>query len=196
MQDKYEAETTRLAEAMRANLEKIEDLVSLLTSCAADVDVRSASDPPDSLDSDFDALLSTDPARQLVRVRSFSSNTLMHLASHAARRLERAVADEHAELAANLASACPARDVRAFRVVRIRDARATRREATRTGMLNVWEADNDALRSALTPGRRFLISSVVPGRNGDWTPLVPGVEKDVYLHTRRDTRWKAVGARE
>lgn len=34
----------------------------------------------------------------------------------------------------------------------------------------------------------------MPGRQGDWAvPRIGGELKEIYLHTRRDTRWKEVG---
>jgi len=39
------------------------------------------------------------------------------------------------------------------------------------------------------------ISNLVPGRNGDWSPPNTSTTKEIYLHTRRDTRWQPVGAR-
>lgn len=33
----------------------------------------------------------------------------------------------------------------------------------------------------------------MPGRQGDWSvPKAGGGLKEIYLHTRRDTRWKEV----
>ena len=35
------------------------------------------------------------------------------------------------------------------------------------------------------------ITNIMPGRNGDWSVPKPG-RAEIYLHTRRDTRWRLV----
>lgn len=140
---------------MKKNLEKIEDLAATLASYAEDTNGRVSAEPPDTLDSDFDDLLDADARGMMVRLRSLSSSQIVHLARHASRRVESAVMEERCELEATLSETCPPRDVRNFRVVRISDARPTRKEAKRTGMLNVWEASG--LGDGLVEGRRYLV---------------------------------------
>lgn len=156
-QDKYEAESSRLHDEMRKNLEKIEDLAATLGSYAEDVSGPVTSEPPDSIDNDFDSLLDADTKTLMPRLRSLSSSMIVHLALHAVRRVETAVMEERAEFEVSLNEACPRREVRDFRLVRISDARPTRKEAKRSGMLNVWEAG--ALGGELAEGRRYLVSS-------------------------------------
>jgi hypothetical protein len=33
----------------------------------------------------------------------------------------------------------------------------------------------------------------MPAKTGDWSLPKPGDKKEIYLHTRRDTRWNMVG---
>jgi breast cancer 2 susceptibility protein len=162
-QDKYEAESARLQEEMKKNLEKIEDLAATLASYAQDVSDPVSCEPPDSIDSDFDDLLDAASKVLMPRLRSLSSSSIVHLARHAVRRVETAVMEERAELECNLNELCPRREVRDFRMVRISDARPTMKEAKRSGLLNVWEAS--ALGDGLVEGRRYMVSAAVRHKN-------------------------------
>ena len=94
-------------------------------------------------------------------------------------------------------------------MVRFSDAQEGRKEAMRVGMLNVW--DSKALGEGLLEGKRYLVSpelihqgrktevddiqvsNLMPGRNGDWSVPKPDRAKaEIYLHTRRDSRWQRV----
>ncbi|KAL1406291.1 hypothetical protein Q8F55_007987 [Vanrija albida] len=184
--EKYESEHARLVDEMRKSLEKLEELARHLASHAEDVNTRVSDEPPDSLDDDFDELME---ARDVMgRIRKLSGSHIIHLARHAQKRMEHAVMEEQAEIEAKLKEACPPRDIRDFRMVRFSDAREGRKEKARTGMLNVW----DARGLELAEGKRFLVSNLVPGRSGDWSVPRRDSITEVYLHTRRDTRWKAV----
>jgi breast cancer 2 susceptibility protein len=91
---------------------------------------------------------------------------------------------------------CPPREIRDFRMARIVDAREGDRDATRVGMLNIWEAKSLG-EGMLREGGRYLVSSLMPARQGDWgLPTSGGNTKEIYLHTRRDTRWQEVGVSE
>lgn len=93
-------------------------------------------------------------------------------------------------------------------MARIVDAREGDRDATRVGMLNIWEAKSLG-EGTLREGGRYLVrpnfdlwkqsdkqvSGLMAGRQGDWgAPSQGGGLKEIYLHTRRDTRWQEVGA--
>ncbi|WOO83816.1 Breast cancer type 2 susceptibility [Vanrija pseudolonga] len=184
--EKYESERTRLMDEMRKSLEQLEELARHLASHAEDVNTRVSDEPPDSLDDDFDELME---ARDVMgRIRKLSGSHIVHLARHAQKRMEQAMMEEQAELEAKLKESCPPRDIRDFRMVRFSDAREGRKEKARTGMLNVW----DARGLDLVEGKRFLVSNLIPGRSGDWSAPRRDSIREVYLHTRRDTRWKAV----
>lgn len=63
------------------------------------------------------------------------------------------------------------------------------RQPFREGMLNIWDATDVGLKE----GGKYFVSNVYPGKSGDWSiPKSIGVKKEVYLHTRKDTRWHFV----
>ncbi|CAE6514695.1 unnamed protein product [Rhizoctonia solani] len=93
------------------------------------------------------------------------------------------------EMERELASTCPPRKVRNFRVVVIKDARALRKSTERTAQLTAWDIlafGSDALRV----GQRYLLSNVQPSQPGSWRKNDFG--GDIYLSTRRDTKWTAI----
>lgn len=107
---------------------------------------------------------------------------------------------------------CPPRKVREFRVVRFRDARLTPSETpmqsstntnaggaatakkrnphARTVQLTVW--DPTQLGDELQEGRRFLVTNLIPSSKTAWRK--PDDAADVFLSTRRDTKWRLVSA--
>ncbi|TKY84780.1 hypothetical protein EX895_005860 [Sporisorium graminicola] len=114
---------------------------------------------------------------------------------------------------AKLDEMCPPRKVREFRVVRLKDARlpppvpqapgsaGTAQQAgnpgarlqkrnphARTVKLNVWDAAE--LGDELREGRRFLVTNLVPASKSAWRK--PDDEGDIFLSTRRDTKWRAL----
>ncbi|EPQ25923.1 uncharacterized protein PFL1_06597 [Pseudozyma flocculosa PF-1] len=72
---------------------------------------------------------------------------------------------------------CPPRRVRDFR-----------NPYARTVQLTVWDAA--ALGDRLRPGARFVVSNLVPTQKRSWRR--PDEAADVFLSTRRDTRWTPV----
>lgn len=151
-QDKYEAESTRLREDIQKSLQKIQDLASILASHAEDCDVSPSASPPD-VEADFDELM--DARNVMARLRALPGIKIVALATYARQRAMEEAESGRAEIEAELASACPPRTVRDFRMVRVRDAREGKREQARTAMLNVWDAK--AL-GELKEGKRFLVS--------------------------------------
>lgn len=158
IQNRYEEESARLAEAWRKSQEKLEDLVSSLAYTAEDAGSVSGS-PPDSLDDDFDDLLEADSKEVNSRLGSYSVSHITHLARLGRQRLQQASEGERAGFESQMKKLCPPREVRDFRMVRLRDAREGRKEATRTAMLNVWDAR--ALGDELVEGKRFLVSLTI-----------------------------------
>ncbi|WVR08068.1 hypothetical protein IAU60_005114 [Kwoniella sp. DSM 27419] len=185
--DRYTAERSRLEDQMRRRLERLEDLAYVLAQTAEESEPTS-SEPPDSLESDFESLRQARDASS--RLRGMSSHQIVHLARYAAMHVGYELTEGRAEIEAEMTTLCPKRDVRDFRMVRFSDARSGVREPFRAGMLNVW--DVRALGpGALQEGKRCLVSNLAPARSGDWSLRRDRADKaEVYLHTRRDTRWQ------
>ena len=88
-------------------------------------------------------------------------------------------------------------------MVRVVDAQNLRKDKMRAAMLNVWDA-KALSEGVLQEGKRYLVcvsmvaaangqvSNLIPGRNGDWRVPNAGEMTEIYLHTRRDTRWKMI----
>lgn len=108
--------------------------------------------------------------------------------------------DERAQVERELERLCPSRNVRDFKVVKFRDARlpAAPKETVRgknpyarSVQLTVWEASK--LGDLLREGARFIVTNLVPTSKSAWRQ--PDEEADVFLSTRRDTRWTLVDNR-
>ena len=186
---RYEAETMRMSEQIRTRVEPIADLAQLLASFAENAACDSMSTPPDDLEADFDAILEASDQRKAIR--ALSDSHLVHLASYAHRRIEVETSEAQAEGYDTIGKLVPPRQVRDFRMVRISDAREGRKEAYRLGMLNIWDARGVEVQE----GKRYRVSNLVPKRSGDWTSRSTrssgaGGKKEIYLSTRRDTRWQ------
>jgi len=71
------------------------------------------------------------------------------------------------------------------------DALQGNRDRFRSAMLTVW----DARGSEIKEGSRYRVTSLFPGRQGDWAipkDVAGGALREIYLHTRRETRWHHV----
>lgn len=78
-------------------------------------------------------------------------------------------------------------------MAKIVDAREGDRDATRYAMLNIWDAKQLG-EGSLREGARYLVSGLMPSKAGQWGIPVPKDEtREIYLNTRRDTRWQEVG---
>lgn len=188
-QDKYESEWSRLQDGMRRNLERAEELASLLRDYAEDVDYVAGSQPPDDLDGHYDELLdSLNPSGIL---RTLSGAVVVHLARYAARRYNEAVQEERCVIESTLRERCPPRAVRNFRIIRVEDARTGTKPKKRTCQITIPDAVTCGLD--LSVGKRYQISNLVPNRRGDWKwPVRADAVAEIALHARRNTRWKLI----
>lgn len=178
---------------MRRNLERAEELASLLRDYAEDVDYVAGSQPPDDLDGHYDELL--DSAHPAGILRTLSGALVVHLARYAALRFNEAVQEERCVIEATLRERCPPRAVRNFRIIRVEDARPLARARRRTCQISIPDAVSCGLDLAV--GTRYHISNLVPNRRGDWRwPVRAGATADgtaeIALHARRNTRWRLV----
>ncbi|KAL7425125.1 hypothetical protein Q5752_000813 [Cryptotrichosporon argae] len=184
--EKYESERARLQEKCQKSIERVEDLAQLLASYAEDAEPDGIVDSG-KIDTNYELLLSARDAS--VKLRTMSSRKICALAQYAARRVNEDAAAAKDEMEAELRTTCSPREVRSLRMVRVRDAREGRKESTRTALLNVWDARE---LGTLKEGGRYMVSNLMPGRQGDWRLVKEQTE--VFLHTRRDSRWHYVKA--
>lgn len=174
---------------MRKNVQHHEWLAGLLRDTAEDVDYEACSQPPDDLDGHYDELFESANPSALLRTKSGS--LVIHLARYAAVRYNEAVQEERSQLEATLRERCPPRNVRNFRIIRVEDARETRKGKRRTCQISIPDAVTCGID--LTLGKRYLVSNLITNPRGDWKwPVAPGREAEIALHARRNTVWKSV----
>lgn len=115
-------------------------------------------------------------------------------------------------LSAELDRLCPPRKVREFRVVKFRDARlppqppatclstktqqvggsgaTSKRKNAYARAVQLTVRDAAQLGDELREGRRFLVTNLVPMSKSAWRK--PDDQAEVFLSTRRDTKWRPV----
>ncbi|SPC64345.1 probable Rad51-associated protein Brh2 [Ustilago sp. UG-2017b] len=199
---------------------KLFDLVEALSDLASDSFLPSIPDDPigrleASAQQLFDQLRAKeDPAsavKELVIAKGHSNLAPWLYGMAKSALLAEDMSGVGARLGADLDRACPPRKVREFRVVRFRDARLPppspptaaaasasasagaggakkRNPHARTVQLTVWDAAQ--LGEELQEGRRFWVTNLTPSSKSAWRK--PDEAADVFLSTRRDTKWRPV----
>ncbi|ORX37738.1 BRCA2, oligonucleotide/oligosaccharide-binding, domain 1-domain-containing protein [Kockovaella imperatae] len=185
--DRRETETVRLTSEADDEVAKSEQILEALVSCAEQSKIGTG----ESLDEDdlFDSI--THAGNPLRKIQTLSSKMASRLIQRARSHCSAAVESRSYHVQHEIERLCPARDTRSFRVARVTDAQIGDREpGRRVAMVNIWDCDQlppDILKA----GGRYLISNLAPGRAGDWAVPHPNdtTTREIYLHTRRDTRW-------
>ncbi|KAF9479433.1 hypothetical protein BDN70DRAFT_906293 [Pholiota conissans] len=149
--------------------------------------------PPDHIDSLYDELEYPDTAATLMA--RISPNDAAWLSLHVRKENEKGRESVGEEIEKELQSICPARQVRSFRVLIIQDARTLRRPANRKAQLTIWDVTNITFdegdkAGAFEAGQRFMATNLNPQQPKAWMDCSPGSE--VFLSTRRDTRWTKI----
>ncbi|CAE6503053.1 unnamed protein product [Rhizoctonia solani] len=124
----------------------------------------------------------------MLKTHKFESTSAAWLANAIHTKCDEVYERREEEMERELASVCPPRKVRNFRVVVIKDARPLQNPTGRTAQLTAWDVlafGTEALRV----GQRYLLANVQPSQPGSWRKNELG--SDIYLSTRRDTKWTA-----
>nr|ODN91852.1 hypothetical protein L203_01105 [Cryptococcus depauperatus CBS 7841] len=150
----YIGEQMRLQEQLTKQMDKLHDVVSVLTQYALEINCVNY-DEPDDIESDLDDLL--DAKDMIARAKTLQSNKVGYVARCAEFRLKREIEEGRVEIENELQTLCPPRNVRCFRLVRFRDAQQGSRGTFRCGMLNIWEAQKLG-KDLLQQGQRYLVS--------------------------------------
>ncbi|KAJ7269415.1 hypothetical protein B0H12DRAFT_1208887 [Mycena haematopus] len=159
-------------------------------------------EPTDELEELYDEL--EDPARAAGVMSRVSGSTAGWLARFISNRMEKDRERVEEEIDQELKvmpsrnlmfvkltaiqRVCPPREVRNFRVLIVQDACTCRRAANRSAQLTVW--DVVGLEDKLEVGLRYLATNLVPTAQNSWMDC--GAGSEIYLSTRRDSRWKKV----
>ena len=126
-----------------------------------------------------------DPFASVVQATESDSYTNAYLSAilHALHERVHVLSEPSSgEYTSALHERCPRRHIRAFRIVRVRDAWPTRRTSRRTAQLSVW-GDTDVLEE----GGRYEITQLVPTQGRSWRARE--CVADAFLSTTRDTRY-------
>ncbi|KAJ3508616.1 hypothetical protein NLJ89_g5662 [Agrocybe chaxingu] len=149
--------------------------------------------PPDSIESLYDALEYPDTAATLLSC--ISPTEAGWLALHIRKQTEKQREELADFIEKELQIICPPREVRSFRLLTVQDARTSRRPANRMAQLTVWDVlslnlDEGSKAGSFECGQRYLATNLVPTSPNAWMDTQPGSE--IYLSTRRDTRWRRI----
>ncbi|KAK7026152.1 breast cancer type 2 susceptibility [Favolaschia claudopus] len=142
-------------------------------------------EPTDELEELYDEL--EDPAAAGAVLSRVRGNTAGWFARFILDRLEKERERASEEIDQELKRVCPPREVRNFRVLVVQDACTSRRGATRSAQLTVW--DVLGLGESLDVGKRFVTTNLMPTSQSAWMGCCES-GSEIYLSTRRDTRWK------
>ncbi|TDL20958.1 hypothetical protein BD410DRAFT_772047 [Rickenella mellea] len=145
--------------------------------------------PPDDIEELFEELEgSSDAATYMKRL---SREEAGWMAQYLRKKcdIDRALAGDEIEM--ELKSLCPPREVRNFRVVVVEDVDTQKKPADRKAQLTVWDVLNLSLTEGAKPGsfgegQMFVVTNLMPSQPNAW---MDGAGSEVYLATRRDTRW-------
>ncbi|KAF8910112.1 hypothetical protein CPB84DRAFT_1723940 [Gymnopilus junonius] len=152
--------------------------------------------PPDDIDTLYDEMEYPDSAgRVIARV---SSTDAGWLAMHIRKQSEAARERIGEEIEKEMKTICPPRDVRSFRMLIVQDARTLRRPGTRNAQLTVWDVlgltlEEGSQAGSFEVGQRFLVTNLMPVQASAWMGCCEP-NSEVFLSTRRDTRWTRVKA--
>ncbi|KAF8560092.1 hypothetical protein OG21DRAFT_24217 [Imleria badia] len=99
------------------------------------------------------------------------------------------------EIEQELESICPSRDVKAFCVIAVNDARTYKYPSKRTAQVTVWDVPGVSVtegctQSPFVPGQRYLVTNLVPTQASAWMDRSSNGE--VYLSTRKNSKWTLV----
>ncbi|KAK4700401.1 breast cancer 2 susceptibility protein, partial [Phenoliferia sp. Uapishka_3] len=177
----------RLADELEKTKGDWDDIIALLQEASHRIGLPTSSPDPDSIGEEPDEILDRleDASNKAAIISHLSAAQLSATLKLA---FESSVRDKHqavSDIELELATVYPPRNVRAFRVLRIRDAQIGTRPIARTAQLTVWDAE--ALgKDFFQENQRYLVSNVLP--KGSWRRNA----LEIALATRRDSKWEKV----
>ncbi|KAG9091090.1 hypothetical protein FS749_016802 [Ceratobasidium sp. UAMH 11750] len=188
-EERHTNEASKWRMQFEKQLERMKAAASKLGYAARGVDPNPDASPPNEAEDFLEELEDSEFDIELLKSRRFSPVQAAWLATAVQAKCDELYERREEEMERDLASTCPPRKVRNFRVVVIKDAGTLRRPTGRTAQLTVWDVlsfGGDTLRV----GQRYLLANVQPSQQGSWRK---GNEAaDIYLSTRRDTKWTVV----
>ncbi|EUC56706.1 BRCA2, oligonucleotide/oligosaccharide-binding domain 1 protein [Rhizoctonia solani AG-3 Rhs1AP] len=144
---------------------------------------------PEDAESFLEEFEDADYDPDMLKTRSFEPTMAAWLAAAIQAKCDETYERREEEMERELARACPPRKVRNFRVVVVKDARPLQKPAGRTAQLTAWDVLAFGA-DAMCVGQRYLLANVQPSQTSSWRKHDFG--GDIYLSTRRDTKWTAI----
>lgn len=185
---KRESEAAKLREEICNRLEKMKGFVERLQGIAGSAMSRISDDAmPDDIDSKVEDLEESEDPKSMLK--TISPVTAAWMASLLNAKILKQHEDMAGEITSELEASFPARNVRSCRVLLVRDAVNQKKKGLRVAQITVWDAE--ALgKETLVEGKTYMVTNLFPQIPNAWGK--PGAEGQVFLVTRRDTRWKKV----
>ncbi|RDB29022.1 Breast cancer type 2 susceptibility [Hypsizygus marmoreus] len=195
---RWEVEMSKLRSELDKKLSRYEAYIDRLERRAGNQFNPGEDDlPPDSIENLYDEL--EDPAGASRILASVGPREAGWLARHIRDQSEKERAQAIEDLENEVKSICPPREVRSFRILIVQDACTQRRPANRNAQLTVWDVLNLSLSEgsaagAFEAGQRYMVTNLMPTQQTAWMDCEPGSE--VFLSTRRDSRWTPIKNRQ
>ncbi|KAG9098302.1 hypothetical protein FRC06_006559, partial [Ceratobasidium sp. 370] len=148
-------------------LERMKAAASKLGYIARGADANPDASPHNEAENFLEELEDSEFDLELLKARQFSPVQAAWLAGAIQAKCDELYERGEEEMERELASVCPPRKVRNFRVVVIKDAGILRRPTGRAAQLTVWDVlsfGGDTLRA----GQRYLLANVQPSQLGSW----------------------------
>ncbi|KAG2062232.1 hypothetical protein BDR06DRAFT_986119 [Suillus hirtellus] len=150
---------------------------------------------PDNLDNLYESLEESDRHQAQAILSRLSRLEAGSLAAHIREKLLQDREAVAGDIERELQDKCPAREVRSFRVIIVKDAYAPTRggDSSRKAQLTVWDVLNLLVAEGSSAGefklgQKFLVTNLMPKQISAWMDRGPGSE--VYLATTKNSRWK------
>ncbi|KAG2756480.1 hypothetical protein P692DRAFT_20765976 [Suillus brevipes Sb2] len=150
---------------------------------------------PDNLDDLYESLEESDQHQAQAILSRLSRLEAGSLAAHIREKLLRDREAVAGDIERELQDKCPAREVRSFRVIVVKDAYTPTRggDSGRKAQLTVWDVLNLSIAEGSQAGefklgQKFLVTNLMPKQASAWMDRGPGSE--VYLATTKNSRWR------
>ncbi|KAG1757223.1 hypothetical protein EDB19DRAFT_1656380 [Suillus lakei] len=150
---------------------------------------------PDNLDELYESLEESDRFQAQAILSRLSRVGASGLAAHIRKKLLQDREAVAGDIERELQDKCPAREVRSFRVIIVKDAYTPTRGGNdgRKAQLTVWDVLNLSIAEGSQAGefklgQKFLVTNLMPKQVSAWMDRGPGSE--VYLATTKNSRWR------
>ncbi|KAH7105876.1 BRCA2, oligonucleotide/oligosaccharide-binding, domain 1-domain-containing protein [Auriculariales sp. MPI-PUGE-AT-0066] len=178
---KRDRERSRIVDGFQRRMQKAESILEKLHRIARSFVPGDYDEMPDDTEDVYEEIL-----EDSTRIKSLSASDAGWMAIFLRGKNDQERDQLPMEIESELASECPARNVRNFMVVRVRDTVCVRRPTTRTAQLTVWDALQVG-KDTFNSGVRLQISNVATQQAGSWTGANEA-DSEIFLTTRKTSK--------